>query len=65
MIISREFWELHVAWQSLYQQSWWGLRATVVFEPERREWAWFEMKRRSEACRLATPEHKQVVRDHG
>lgn len=64
--ITRSVWERQVAWLPLYQMSWEQLRATVVWEPERRLAAWLEMDRRSARVRAYGSEAaKQFGREHG
>ncbi len=64
--ITRPVWEQQVAFLPLSRMSWEQLRATVVFEPERRTWAWCEMERRSIRTRVYGSEAaKQFGREHG
>jgi len=64
--ISKQNWMAAVSWMPLHSQSWEQLRATVVFEPSRRVWAWLEMERRSIRTRAFGSEAaKQFGREHG
>lgn len=64
--ISKPVWEAQVAWMALYQQSWEQLRSTVVFEPERRVWAWEEMSKRSLKVRgFKSPPLRELGRHRG